>query len=93
MADLEWQENQYGFTLVTDEGSAFIGPWLNPSFVYGIIFHRDGHVEEVSHFPDHHEPFEGVRYSRASARMKAVIESKLRVRPSQWARLGGDEDI
>ena len=93
MAD--WKKTEYGHHLVAPEGSAFIGLWLNPSFVYGVIFFRGGYVMEVPHSPDHHEPFEGVKYTRASDRMKAVIESLLRpkvdVRPTQWDRLGEDE--
>lgn len=88
---MTWIEVENGFCLSCPEGNAFIGLWLNPSYVYAIIFFKDGRVEQVRHM-DERQPFQGVKYERASDRAKAVVESLLcpkpDVRPTAWAKLG-----
>jgi hypothetical protein len=90
-----WMAAVNGHYLTCSEGRAFIGLWLNPSFVYAIIFFNDGRVVEVPHM-DGHQPFEGVMYKCASDRAKAVVESiicpKPDTRPTAWDKIGVEEE-
>lgn len=84
-----------GEYLTCPEGFAFLTPWFNASYTHGVVYHRDGRVQEIPH-QDHHRPFEGVKYAGSLERAKAVAESLLRApesdeRPTVWARILDEE--
>ena len=78
--------------LVSPEGFAYLHPWANPSFTTGIVYFRDGRVEEIP-LQDHHQPFEGQKYRSSTERAKAVCESLLRAPPATDAPVSDAPDV